>query len=79
MYNKLFMKSTKPNLEIGDRVWISKKDVLFRKWYKTQFTDNILEILAVSTKKFPTYIIKDLEKEEIMGKFHEKELRKRSN
>ena len=37
------------------------------------------EMSAISTKKPPTYIIKDLEKEEILGKFYEKELRKCSD
>ena len=51
---------------------ISKNDIPFRKGYKPQFTDKIFEISAVSAKKPPTYIIKDLDKEEILGK----ELRK---
>ena len=76
LYNKSFKKYTKPKFKIGDRVRISKNDIPFRKGYKPQFTDEIFEISAISTKKPPTYIIKDLEKEEILGKFYEKELRK---
>ena len=37
------------------------------------------EISAIATKKPPTYIIKNLDKEEILGKFYEKELRKCSD
>ena len=78
LYNKSFKKYTKPKSKIGDRIRISKNDIPFRKVYKPQFTDEIFGILAISTKKPPTYIIKDLEKEEILGKFYEKELRKSS-
>ena len=79
LYNKSFKKYTKPKLKIGDRVRISKNDIPFRIEYKSQFTDEIFEISAISTKTPPTYIIKDLEKEEILEKFYEKELRKCSD
>ena len=79
LYNKPLTRYKKLKFEVGDRVRISKNDILFRKGYKPQFTDEIFEISAVSTKKPPTYIIKDLEKEEILGKFYEKELRKSSD
>ena len=76
LYNKSFKKYTKPKVNFGNRVRISKNDIPFKKGYKPQFTD---EISAISTKKPPTYIIKDLEKEEILGKLYEKELRKCSD
>ena len=79
LYNKSFKKYTKPKFKISDRVRFSKIDFPFRKGYKPQFTDEIFEISAISTKKPPTYIIKDLEKEEILGKVYEKELRKCSD
>ena len=63
-------------MKIGDRVRISKNDNSFRKGYKPQFTDESFEISVISTKQPPTSIIKDLDKEEILGKFHEKGLRK---
>ena len=50
LYNKSFLKYTKPKLKIGDRVRISKNDILFRKGYEPKFTDEIFEILALSTK-----------------------------
>ena len=73
------MKYTKPKLKTVDRVRVSKNDIPFRKEYKPQFTDDISEISAISTKKPPTYIIKDLEKKESLRKFYEKYLRKCSN
>ena len=54
---------------------VSKNDIPFRKGYKPQFTDKIFEISAISTKKPPLYILKDLNKEEILGKFYEKKLK----
>ena len=51
LYNKTFKKYTKSKFKIGDRDRISKNDILFRKGYEPQFTDKILEISAISTKK----------------------------
>ena len=79
LYNKPLTRYKKLKFKVGDRVRISKNDIPFRKGYKPQFTDEIFEISAVSTKKPPTYIIKDLDKEEILGKFYEKEFRKCSD
>ena len=45
------MKCTKPIIKIRDRVRISKKEILFRKGYTPHFTDEVFEILAISTKK----------------------------
>ena len=71
------MKYTKPKIKIGDRVRISKNDISFGKNYKQQFTDELFG--EIYKKKPPTYIIKDLEKEEILETFFEKELRKCSD
>ena len=79
LYNKPVTRYKKLKFKVGDRVRISKIDIPFRKGYEPQFTNEIFEISAVSTKKPPTYIIKDLDKEEILGKFYEKELRKCSD
>ena len=77
--NKPLTRYEKLKFKVGDRVRISKNDIPFRKGYKPQFTDEIFKISAISTKKPPTYIIKDLDKGEILGKFDEKELRKCSD
>ena len=69
------MKITKPKLKIGDRVRISKSDIQFRKGYKPKFTDEILIISAITTKKAHIYVIKGLKNKENMGKFHEKKLK----
>ena len=51
LYNKLFKKHTKPKFKIGDGVKISKNDILFRKRFKPQFTDDFFDFSAISTKK----------------------------
>ena len=67
LYNKPLTRYKKLKFKVGNRVRISKNDIPFRKGYKPQFTDEIFEISVISTKKPPTYIIKDLDKEEILG------------
>ena len=61
----------KPKLGIGNRVRISKYDLPFSEDYKPQLTE-IFEIVAISTKKHPTYTIKDEQKKVILGKFQRK-------
>ena len=51
-----------------------KTDLPFRKGYKQIFTDEVFELFAIPTVNPPTYSLIDAEKEEISGKFYEKEL-----
>ena len=74
LYSKPLRDYRKPKFGIEDRVRISKYDLLFRKGYKQQFTQKSFEIVAIATKKPPTYTIKDEQEEVIRGKFYEKEL-----
>ena len=74
LYSKPLREYKKPKFGIGDRVSISKYDLLFRKGYKPQFTQEIFEIVAIATKKPPTYTIKNEQEEVIRGKFYGKEL-----
>ena len=74
LYSKPLREFRKPQFEIGDRVRISKYDLPFRKCYKPQFTQEVFEIVAISTRKPPTYTIKDEQDEIIRGNFYEKEL-----
>ena len=73
-YSKPLRDNKKPNFGIDDRVRKSKYDLLFRKSYKPQFTQEFFENVAIPTKKPPTYTIKDEQEEVIRGKFYEKEL-----
>ena len=59
LYSKPLRKSRKPKFKVGDRVRISKYDLPFRKGYEPQFTKEVFEIVAITSKKPPTYTIKD--------------------
>ena len=74
LYSKPLREFRKPKFKVGDRFRISKYDLLFRKGYKPQFTKEVFEIVAISSKKPPTYKIKDEQDEIIRGKFYQKEL-----
>ena len=74
LYSKALRKFKKPAFKIGDRVRISKYDLLFRKGYKPQFTREVFEIVAIATRKPPTYTIKDEQDVIIQSKFYQKEL-----
>ena len=72
LYSKLLREWKKPTIKTGDRMRISKHDLPFRKGYK--FTREIYEIVAIATRKPPTYTIKVEQGEIIRGKFYQKEL-----
>ena len=73
-YSKLLREFKKPIFQNIDRVRISKYDLPFRKGYKPQCKREVFEIVAIATKKPPTYTIKDEQGEVIQGKFYQKEL-----
>ena len=74
LYSKPLREFRKPKFKVGDRVRISKFDLLFRKGYKPQFTKEVFEIVALSSKKPPTYTINDEQDEIIRGKIYQKEM-----
>ena len=74
LYSKPLREFRKPEYKIGDRVRISMYDLAFKKGYKPQFTQQIYEIVAISSKKPPTYAINDEQHEIIRGRFYQKEL-----
>ena len=74
LYSKPLREFRKPQFKIGDRVRISKYDLPFLKGYKPQFTQEVFEIVAIASRKRPTYTIKDEQDEIIRGKIYQKEL-----
>ena len=68
LYSETLREFKKPTFKIGDRVRISKSDLLFRKGYKPQFTSKVFEIVAIATKKPSTYTINDEQDESMQGK-----------
>ena len=74
LYSKQLRELKKPNFETGDRIRFSKYELPFRKCYWPQFTQEIFEIVAVSSRKTPTYAIKNEQAEIIHGKLYQKDL-----
>ena len=74
LYSKPLREFKKPTFKIGDRVRISKYDLPFRKGYKPPFTREVFEIVAIATRKPPTYTIKNEQGEVIQGKNYQKGL-----
>ena len=72
LYSKHLREFKKATFKTGDRLRISKYGLPFRKGYKPQFTRNFFEIVAIATRKPPTYTIKDEQDEIIRGKFYQK-------
>ena len=69
LYSKPLREFKKPTFKTGDRVPISKYDLPFRKRDKPQFTREVLKIVAIATRKPPTYTIKDEQGEIIQSIF----------
>ena len=74
LYSKPLRGFRKPQFKIGDRVRISKYELPLSKGYKPQFTQEVFEIVEISSRKPPTYTIKDEQHEIIRGKFYQREL-----
>ena len=74
LYSKPLREFRKPKFESGDRVCIPKYDLPFKEGYRPQFTKDVFEIVANSSRKPPLYTIKDEQDEIIRAKFYQKEL-----
>ena len=65
-----------PKSKIGDIVRISKYKKFFAKYYTPNCSEETFVIKKVENTGPRTYLINDLEGEEIIGTFYEKELQK---
>ena len=65
-----------PKFKVGDRVRISKYKNIFAKSYTSNWSEEISVIKKVKNTVPWTCVINDLNGEEIMGTFYEKELQK---
>ena len=63
-----------PKFKVGDRVRISKYKNIFAKGYAPNWSEEVFVIKKVKNNVPWTYVINDLNGEEIMGTFYEKEL-----
>ena len=61
-----------PKLKVGDRVRISKYKNVFEKGYKPNWSEEIFIIKKIKNIAHWTYVISDLNGEEIVGRFYEK-------
>ena len=67
-----------PKFKVGDRVRISKYKNIFAKGYTLNWSEEVFVIKKVKNTVPLTYVINDLNGEEITGTFYEKELQKTS-
>ena len=64
----------KPKYKPGDYVRLSGKNSVFRKGYKSQFSNEVYRIVKVDTRDPVTYNITDKDGKLIRGKIYEPEL-----
>ena len=74
-YNEDFNKKG-PKFKVGDHVRISKYKNIFAKGYTPNWSEEVFVIKKVKNTVPWTYVISDLNGEEIIGTFYEKELQK---
>ena len=65
-----------PKFKVGDRVRISKYKNIFAKGYMPNWSEEVFVIKKVKITVPWTYVINDLNSEEIIRTFYEKELQK---
>ena len=65
-----------PKFKVGDHVRISKYKNIFAKGYMPNWSEEIFIIKKIKNTVPWTYVINDLNGEEIIGTFYEKELQK---
>ena len=67
-----------PKFKVGDHVRISKCKNIFAKGYAPNWSEEVFVIKKLKNTVPWTYVINDLNDEEIIGTFYEKELQKTS-
>ena len=68
-----------PKFKVDDHVRISKYKNIFAKGYTPNWSEEVFAIKKVKNTVPWTYVIKDLNREEIVGTFYEKELLQKTN
>ena len=77
-YNEELSNKKNPNFKIGDNVRISKYENIFAKGYTLNWSEEVFIVNKIKNTVPWTYAISDLNSEEIIGSFYEKELQKTS-
>ena len=65
-----------PKFKVGDNVRISKYKNIFAKRHTPSWSEEVFVISKIKNTVPWTYVINDLNREEIIGTFYEKELQK---
>ena len=65
-----------PKFKVGDHVRISKYKNIFAKGYTPNWSEEVFVVSEIKNTVPCTYVINDLNGEEIIGRFYEKELQK---
>ena len=76
-YNEDFNKKD-PKFKVGDHVRISKYKSIFAKGYAPNWSEEVFFVSKIKNTVPWTYVVNDLNGEEITGSFYEKELLKTS-
>ena len=74
-YNEDFNKKD-PKFKVGDHVRISKYKNIFAKGYAPNWSEELFVVSKIKNTVLWTYVINDLNGEEITGSFYEKEFKK---
>ena len=75
-YNEVPSNKKAPKFKVGDNVRISKYKNIFAKGYTPNWLEEVFIINKIKNTVSWTYAISDLNGEEIIGSFYEKELQK---
>ena len=65
-----------PKFKVNDRVKISKYKNIFAKWYAPNWDEEVLLLKKIKNTVPWIYVNSDLNNEEIVGSFYEKDLQK---
>ena len=68
-----------PNFKVGNHVRISNHENIFAKRYTRNWSEYVFVVKEVKNTVPWTYVINDLYREEIIGRFYVKELQKQIN
>ena len=74
-YNEEWNKKD-PKFKVGDHVRISKYKNIFAKGYSPNWSEEVFVINKIKNKVPWTYVIIDLNGEQVIGSFYEKEMQK---
>jgi len=76
LYPDLTRRPMRAKFKVGDKIRIQKTKGLFEKGFTPNWTEEVFTVSKIKRTKPVTYIITDLNDEEIQGTFYEQELQK---